>query len=244
MHINNENGRRRPRLVATVVAVLLACTGVAAVALGITSQEPAPPSPPGGQAADASSPSQRPASSPDAQPRRSGDPGSEQSKNTDAKPKPVVDELVFSRPVRVAIPKIGVSASLVDLGLNDEGAMETPQSVDEAGWFTPSPPPGIPGATVISGHVTYNEPAVFFKLGELRNGDRVRVEREDGVTTIFEVTKIGSFLKNEFPTEAVYAQPDRSELRLITCGGKYDNVNNRYLSNVIVWAKIVGAEKA
>jgi hypothetical protein len=70
------------------------------------------------------------------------------------------------------------------------------------------------------------------------------VEREDRVNTIFKVTRIGSFPKDGFPTDAVYSQPAGSELRLITCGGEYDEASNRYLSNVIVWAKIVGAEKA
>jgi len=150
-----------------------------------------------------------------------------------------VPPLDYSRPVRIEIPTIGVSSTLVDLGLDAEGVMETPEPVDKAGWFTPSPPPGVPGATVIAGHVTWNQqPSVFFELGDLRRGDRVRVERADGVATTFRVTRIGSFPKESFPTEAVYTQPGRAELRLITCGGEYDEASNRYLDNVIVWATI------
>lgn len=242
MHITSENGRRRARIVATVVAVLLACSGAAAVAIAITSQDPAPPSPPGGQAASAKPES--PSASPEAKRSESSASLRESDGSRPAKDSPV-DELEYSRPVSIDIPKLGVSSSLVDLGLDDDGVMETPQDPDKAGWFTPSPPPGIPGATVIAGHVTWNqEPVVFFELGDLERGDRVEVEREDGVTTRFEVTRIGSFPKDGFPTEAVYSQPDQSELRLITCGGEYDDANNRYLANVIVWAKIVGADKA
>lgn len=153
-----------------------------------------------------------------------------------------VEELDYSAPVHISIPEIGVSSSLLELGLDSEGVMETPQPphVDRAGWFRPSPPPGVPGATVIAGHVTWNEkPVVFFELSELRPGDTVKVRRADGISTVFEVTRTGSFPKDGFPTDAVYNQPDRSELRLITCGGEYDEANNRYLSNVIVWARIV-----
>jgi LPXTG-site transpeptidase (sortase) family protein len=147
--------------------------------------------------------------------------------------------------VRIEIPRIDVSSSLVDLGLDSQGVMETPEPVDKAGWFTPSPPPGVPGATVIAGHVTWNqEPSVFFELGDLRRGDRIKVERADGVLTTFEVTRIGSFPKESFPTKAVYTQPKRSELRLITCGGEYDEAQNRYLDNVIVWATIVDVAPA
>ncbi|MDQ3481730.1 MAG: class F sortase [Actinomycetota bacterium] len=244
MHNTSENGRRRARVLATVAAVVLACSGTAAVAIGIAAQDPAPSSPPGGQAADSQSDAPAASSDSDSDSNRPKDTGKKQSKDTAGEPEPVVDELKYSAPVRIDIPKIGVSASLVDLGLDEEGVMETPQVAEKAGWFTPSPPPGIPGATVISGHVTYNGPAVFLKLGDLRRGDRVEVEREDGVTTLFEVSRIGSFPKEGFPTDAVYSQPEGSELRLITCGGKYDEANNRYLSNVIVWAKIVGADQA
>lgn len=232
---HTENGRRRARLVATLVAVLLACSGAAAVAVGIAAQDPPPPSPPDRRAAapNPSSPSdtshsESPQDRPD---RRAAD---------------AVEELDYSAPVHISIPEIGVSSSLLQLGLDSEGVMETPQPphVDRAGWFRPSPPPGVPGATVIAGHVTWNqEPVVFFELGELRRGDLVKVRRADGISTVFEVTRIGSFPKDGFPTDAVYNQPDRSELRLITCGGEYDESSNRYLSNVIVWARIVDVRR-
>ena len=241
MNNTSENGRRRARILATVAAVVLASLGATAVAFGITSQDPAPPSAPAGQTAGS-----RPESPSPATDTKQSEESPRPKRPDDSRPakESVLDELVYSRPVAIDIPKLGVTSSLVDLGLDDEGVMETPQVADKAGWFTPSPPPGIPGATVISGHVTYNEPAVFFKLGDLRSGDRVEVEREDGVTTLFDVYRIGTFPKEGFPTKAVYSQPPKSELRLITCGGLYDAANNRYLSNVIVWAKLVGAEKA
>lgn len=245
MPITSEHGRRRARFIATAVAVLLACSGAAAVAVGIASQDPAPPAPPGGQAAASSAtPTPEPAAkSPDSDAQQSQAPDAsadETAPDETAQKKPALEALDYSEPVRIKIPEIGVSSSLVDLGLDSDGVMETPEPVDKAGWFTPSPPPGIPGATVIAGHVTWNqEPMVFFKLGDLEKGDRVEVMRKDGIKTVFEVTRIGSFPKDSFPTDAVYSQPDTSELRLITCGGDYDKASNRYLSNVIVWAEIV-----
>lgn len=241
MPITSEHGRRRARFIATAVAVLLACSGAAAVAVGIASQDPAPPAPPGGQAAAPSaSPTPEPAAKQSQEPDGKQPQGTDPAPDTKVQKEPAVETLDYSEPVRIKIPTIGVSSSLVDLGLDSEGVMETPEPVDKAGWFTPSPPPGIPGATVIAGHVTWDqEPMVFFKLGDLKKGDRVEVVRKDGINTVFEVTRIGSFPKDSFPTDAVYSQPDTSELRLITCGGDYDKASNRYLSNVIVWAKIV-----
>lgn len=239
MSTASENGRRRARITATLVGVLLATGGATAVGLGIAGQDPAPPSPTGGQAAAPPSGSQSDAPSPSS--NRAGRP------NSDQRPEDAVEELGYSPPTHISIPGIDASSSLIELGLDGDGVMETPQppDVDKAGWFRPSPPPGIPGATVIAGHVTWNdEPEVFFGLGDLSKGDKVEVERKDGVTTVFEVYRTGSFPKDGFPTDAVYDQPDHSELRLITCGGRYDEANHRYLSNVIVWASIVDVTKS
>lgn len=223
---------------ATAAAAVLAVVGVTAIGFAVLDQEPAPPQPEKLAAAAPSDPASRleaSATESDDAPRT----GPEQGEAAE------VRSLDYSEPVRIEIPKIDVSSSLVDLGLDSEGVMETPEPVDQAGWFTPSPPPGVPGATVIAGHVTWNQqPSVFFELGDLGKGDRVRVERADGVVTTFRVTRIGSFPKEAFPTEAVYTQPPRSELRLITCGGEYDASTNRYLDNVIVWAKIVDTSKS
>jgi LPXTG-site transpeptidase (sortase) family protein len=140
----------------------------------------------------------------------------------------------------VVLPTLDVSASLVELDLDAQGVMTTPEEGARAGWFTPAPPPGVIGVSVIAGHVTWDDaPAVFFRLGELRPGDRVEVERRDGVTAVFEVRRIGEFPKDEFPTEAVYRQVNHADLRLITCGGEFDEASGHYLSNVIVWARMV-----
>ncbi|CAA9360674.1 MAG: hypothetical protein AVDCRST_MAG36-2623 [uncultured Nocardioidaceae bacterium] len=247
MSVNGAGGqRRRAADVVGVLAVLLTVAGAVALFLGLRAQDPAPPQVPA--AVDGSSQSSSPS------PGRSSDEGSpaagregkenDKQKQEQQEPEPpaepAVEQLDYSRPVTISIPEIGVTSDLVDLGLDEAGAMETPVPVTQAGWFTPSPPPGVAGSTVIAGHVTWNqEPTVFFKLGELRPGDRVEVVREDGVRTVFEVTRLGTFPKDGFPTSEVFDQPAQSELRLITCGGRYDAANNRYLSNVIVWARIV-----
>ncbi|MGH3366684.1 MAG: class F sortase [Nocardioidaceae bacterium] len=146
----------------------------------------------------------------------------------------------YSEPVRVSIPSIDVSSDLVRLGLDRTGVMETPRSPVRAGWFTPSPAPGVPGASVIAGHITWDrQPAVFFRLGDLRKGDRIEVTRKDRTTAVFEVQRLGEFPKRSFPTRAVYGQVDRPSLRLITCGGAYNERTNDYQANLIVWASLV-----
>jgi sortase (surface protein transpeptidase) len=142
-----------------------------------------------------------------------------------------------SEPVSVSIPRIGVRSKLVDLGLKG-GAMETPKNPADAGWYSRGPSPGALGPAVIAGHVTWNGPAVFYRLGSIRRGDQVSVTRKDGKTAVFTVTRVAQFPQSRFPTRAVYGPIDHAGLRLITCGGTYDAARHKYLDNVVVFAKL------
>lgn len=233
--------RRRAADVVGVLAVLLALVGAVALVVGLRAQQPAPPQVPAAQDASTEA-SGEPRDS--AAPDRSGGAASDRRRDrapaTEPEAEAAAEQLGYSRPVDLRIPAIGVDSRLVDLGIDESGAMDTPEPEQFAGWFTPSPPPGIPGSTVIAGHVSWDEqPSVFFRLGDLRRGDRVEVRRADGVRTVFAVTRLGTFPKDEFPREQVFDQPAQSELRLITCGGEFDAAGGRHLSNVIVWARMV-----
>ena len=72
----------------------------------------------------------------------------------------------------------------------------------------------------------------------MRRGDQVTVTRKDGKTAVFTVTRVARFSKSQFPSRAVYGPIDHAGLRLITCGGTYDAARNRYLDNVVVFARL------
>jgi Sortase domain len=147
--------------------------------------------------------------------------------------------LPASDPVAVSIPRLGVQSKLIHLGLDRDRSMEVPQNPGSAGWFAGGAAPGALGPAVIAGHVTWDgAPAVFHRLGTLRRGDRVAVVREDGRTAVFTVSRVARFSKSRFPSRAVYGAIDHAGLRLITCGGTYDAARNRYLDNVVVFAKL------
>jgi sortase (surface protein transpeptidase) len=145
-------------------------------------------------------------------------------------------------PERIVIPAIGVDADVIDLGLRDDGAMEVPADFGQAGWFTPGPRPGRVGPAVIAGHVdSRTGPAVFFRLPELEVGDEIDVHGEDGEVVTFVVRASEQHAKDDFPTERVYAGTPGPELRLITCGGVFDQSERSYRDNLIVYAERVGS---
>ncbi len=148
-----------------------------------------------------------------------------------AQPTPV------ARPVALTIPLIGVQTNLVYLGLTSDGELQVPSSTSVAGWYTGSPRPGAIGSAIIVGHIdSYLGPGVFFRLSELRRGDKIYVRRADGTLVEFRVTSVQTYLKDQFPTEAVYGPTPDAELRLITCGGAFDAATGHYLSNIVVYA--------
>ena len=143
-----------------------------------------------------------------------------------------------SVPTRVVIPSIGVDSSLMDLGLQPDGTLETPPGAFPAGWFTGAPTPGEEGPAIIVGHVRYDTPGVFARLSEMRPGERVNVERVDGSTARFRVTRVEHFAKSLFPTQKVYGNIDHPGLRLITCAG-LDANTSEFEENVVVFADLM-----
>jgi Sortase domain len=150
-----------------------------------------------------------------------------------------------SPPVSIRIPRIKVSSRLIRLGLEPGGTLEVPADFGRAGWFEAGPEPGQVGPAVIAGHVDSTDgPAVFYRLRELRKGDRIEVERADGRRLVFVVEGRGQFPKDEFPTEAVFGPVPWPALRLITCGGSFDRRAGSYRDNVIVSARLRDASPA
>jgi hypothetical protein len=150
-----------------------------------------------------------------------------------------------SPPVSIDIPAISASSDLLHLGVNSDGTIQVPSldsRVSEAAWYKYSATPGQIGASVIEGHVdTRHGPAVFFRLGGLRPGDRVDVRLADGVTAIFRVTGVRRYLKSSFPAKIIYGATDHASLRLITCGGAFDYATGHYLSSTVVFASLTSA---
>lgn len=143
-------------------------------------------------------------------------------------------------PRRVTIERLGIDSSLVGLGVGADGTLDVPSDFDTAGWHRGGTAPGDIGPAVLVGHVDSHEgAAVFYRLRELAPGDRVHVQRVDGSTVVFEVYGQESVPKDAFPTERVYGPTDGAELRLLTCGGTFDEEARSYDDNVVVYARQV-----
>ncbi|MFE9633747.1 class F sortase [Streptomyces sp. NPDC006463] len=203
--------RARPMLAAVLLAAALTGCGAA------TTTAPAP----GAAAPSAAPPSVTPTTAPAA-------PAS-------AAPMPA------SAPVRVRIPAAGVDASpLLKLGLAADGTVEVPSvaEADKVGWYGKGVTPGETGPAVLIGHFdTARGPAVLKDVSKVHTGDEITVSRADGSTAVFRVRELEQVGKKQFPTEKVYGDTTRPELRVITCGGEITDGHRP--DNIILYADLV-----
>ncbi|RSM74583.1 class F sortase [Kibdelosporangium aridum] len=153
-----------------------------------------------------------------------------------------VTALPASVPTQISIPKIGAQSSLIALGLNPDQTVEVPPVTQpmQAGWYDKAPTPGEVGPAIILGHVDGNhKPGIFYRLKEMAAGDEILVTRTDGTKAKFLVDRVKQVSKSEFPTDEVYGDTTKPELRLITCGGVFDKDARSYKDNIIVFASLV-----
>lgn len=156
--------------------------------------------------------------------------------------------LAQSTPVSISIPAIAVTSKLMQVGLNADGTIQVPPLNDppltnEAAWYKYSPTPGQPGPSIIEGHVdsASEGPSVFFRLGALKPGDLVNVTLADHQVAVFRISAVRSYPKSQFPTTTVYGFTDYASLRLITCGGSFDEESGHYTANVVAFASLVSS---
>ncbi|MEU9183921.1 class F sortase [Streptomyces sp. NPDC048484] len=151
-----------------------------------------------------------------------------------------VHALGRSVPVGLRVPAIQVDTSVMRLGLATDGSVQVPpiEADDRAGWYQHSPTPGQVGPSVILGHVTVGKygDGVFRQLARLRRGDRIVTRLENGTEAEFAVSEVRTVAQAEFPTDDVYGDVGRPELRLITCGGPRSG--DGYRDSVIVFATL------
>jgi sortase (surface protein transpeptidase) len=152
-----------------------------------------------------------------------------------------------SRPVRLEIPQLGLSAPFTRLQLDRSGVLVPPpgDNPNLVGWYGNGVTPGERGPAIVAGHVdTRTGPAVFLLLRMLDAGNIVDITRADGTIAAFFVDDVETYSKAGFPNRAVYGDTPDAQLRLITCGGQYDRTRGGYLSNVVVFAHLVSYRKA
>jgi sortase A len=146
-------------------------------------------------------------------------------------------------PERLIIPKIGVDATVVHLGVTKNGNMAAPKSFPDVGWYKYGTVPGEKGSAVIAGHEdnAISTPAVFYDLHKLVVGDEVLLDDENGQRLRFRVvkTEIQPYNLTGAKLEQIFTASDKARLNLITCAGDWLPSAKTNDKRLIVYTELV-----
>jgi LPXTG-site transpeptidase (sortase) family protein len=149
----------------------------------------------------------------------------------------------LSLPVRLKIPSINVDAPILSVGLTRDGAMDVPKGPADVVWYKFGPRPGELGSAVIAGHSGWknNMPAVFDNLYKLKKGDKIYVESDTGVITIFVVRESRSYNPEADARDVFYSNDGASHLNLITCEGIWNEITKSRSERLVVFTDKVAS---
>ena len=140
-------------------------------------------------------------------------------------------------PVQLSIPDLEVDGPVLPAGVNSENELDVPPDARTLVWYRHGPSPGEPGSAVIAGHLNWQGvTGLFADLAGTPVGATVTVTYDDGSQRAFTVTRVELVPKPDVSVNGVFARDGERVLRLVTCGGEFDDSVNSYRSNVVVTA--------
>jgi hypothetical protein len=151
-------------------------------------------------------------------------------------------------PLALELPSLGVTASVLGVGLTPKNAMDAPTGPagdpvwQQAFWYRGSAVPGARSTALIAGHIDgpQGSPAVFGHIDALRPGDPIVVrDLRTGLRIVFSVTESQTYpldaasdpavltrIYGAGPVAGTRPRPSAdglAHLTLITCAGTFRN---------------------
>ena len=156
------------------------------------------------------------------------------------------------QPYRFVISKLGVDAPVETYGLDANAVPEVPVGDDApavVAWYNFSAQPGVGSNAVYAGHVTWNGPAVFFKLTTMAPGDEIRLVGADGTELVYTVSEVFSVDPRDPESLSVMHATQEDIITIITCDGAFTDTNDpvyggEYSSRLVVKAQRTTAAAA
>lgn len=149
------------------------------------------------------------------------------------------------RPRYLTIEKLGINkARILSMGINAKGELDTPRNIFDVGWYEGSGRPGQGGTLIIDGHNGGPHVlGVFKNTPTLVNGDKIIVERGDGVIYKYSVVENVSVPLSEadayMRVAARSPETGKESVTLISCTGEWSQSQGTYLSRQFTRAVIV-----
>jgi len=148
---------------------------------------------------------------------------------------------IYGTPKKLLIESLVMSLSIVPVGVDIQGYLETPKDWNTAGWYEKGARPGETGNLLINAHYdnSNGNPAAFYGLKNINLGDTVSVLDSYGKLYSYKVVNTYYIDINDPDRSKVFDgyEKDKSAMTLITCGGVWNGVT--YNKRLVVNAELI-----
>ncbi len=144
---------------------------------------------------------------------------------------------IIGEPLFIKIPEINLEAAIESVGLTETGSMDTPKLPMNTAWYNLGVRPGEIGSAVIDGHVNwkYGATAVFANLDNVKVGDKVTVEDNNGKLIDFIVREIRTYQHDDDASDIFSSSDGKSHLNIITCAGAWNKNLKIYSERLVIF---------
>ncbi len=149
---------------------------------------------------------------------------------------------IYGTPERIIIDSLDLRIDIISVGVDPNGYLETPKDWGVAGWYKNSARPSESGNMLIDGHYdnSYGNPAAFWKLKNLKPGDKVSIL--DSYGRSYDYTVVNSYyvyINDPARLKVLESSGNIPALTLITCGGVWNAAKQTYNERLVVSAELV-----
>lgn len=146
----------------------------------------------------------------------------------------------FYPPKLLNIPKIGLNANVVPVGLDSQNRMDVPNNFIEVGWYNLGSKPGEKGSVVLAGHYDdfKSNPAVLYYLSRLEKGDKVLVTDQSNKEFTYVVSDKIIYPYDQLPLQQIFTANDKARLNIITCQGEWDSAREDYSGRTVIYSEL------
>lgn len=136
---------------------------------------------------------------------------------------------------QLVIPSINLDVAIGSVGLTATGNMGVINNPTEVSWYKGGTVPGNIGSAVIGAHVFQ----AFAKLKDVKLGDSIYIDHEDGSQLHFVVTEIEVYpYTDAAPLQKIFDRSDTARLNLITCSGALTTDHATYDHRLVIFAEL------
>jgi LPXTG-site transpeptidase (sortase) family protein len=144
-----------------------------------------------------------------------------------------------TKPRYIKIDSINVDARIIGAGKDEYGRIDVPDNIFDVNWLSESARAGEAGAMVLNGHISGpTQAGAFTKIAKLKTGDRITIERGDGLKVNYEVAKIETVRLSDIKIDDILLPfGDAAKgLNLIVNSGQWAQADQANSDRTIVYA--------